>query len=99
MGDMYVNAIDSFGKDKIYDVALVDGRFRIACALKLIYSNYINRNSVVMFHDYDRIGYHYIETFYDVITNASRLVVLKPKNNINKSALETAFDKYIGNAV
>ena len=45
----YVNAVDTFGVP-VFDAVLVDGRFRVACALKAL--QYTDSGSVVFIHDY-----------------------------------------------
>lgn len=69
------------------DIVLIDGRFRVMCALNAI--PYINRNTIVLFHDFTcPKKYNSILQFFDVIDYADSLYVLRVKNIINNESLE-----------
>ncbi|GAB5363699.1 hypothetical protein AAMO2058_000906400 [Amorphochlora amoebiformis] len=73
----YVNAIDQFDT-KRYDVILVDGRFRVGCALKAL--NYVDQNSIVIIHDFwKRREYHHILKYYDTSGRSRSAAVLRRK--------------------
>jgi len=77
----------------ILDLILIDGRFRIACILKLY--NYINYNCIILFNNFfDRIEYSIILEYYDVIENSedNSMAVLKKK--INNSPNEDIIKNY-----
>jgi hypothetical protein len=60
------------------DLVLIDGRFRVACCLKLI--GQINENCIVIFDDFlDRPQYHIILDYFTIIeqTENNSLVVLQ----------------------
>jgi hypothetical protein len=60
------------------DLVLIDGRFRVACCLKLI--GQINENCIVAFDDFlDRPAYHVILDFFSILeqTENKSLVILK----------------------
>jgi hypothetical protein len=62
------------------DLILIDGRFRVACALKC--HSLINDDCKIIFDDFlDRKHYHIVLTYYDIIdkTTDNRMVVLKKK--------------------
>jgi hypothetical protein len=59
------------------DLILVDGRFRVACALRALFS--IPRTTLLIIHDYHRTGYHHVELFYDRLFQVRRLAVFRPK--------------------
>ena len=77
-GRSYAEKIKDFGH-KLIDVVLVDGRFRMACAL--IALNYIDRMSVVIVHDFFARVSHYLKLldYYDIIGRTRTVVVLKVK--------------------
>ena len=62
IGKMYVNKVDEIIEglykedemfDGVLDVVLIDGRYRVACALKLFANGYVRNNrSIVMVHDF-----------------------------------------------
>lgn len=62
------------------DLVLIDGRFRVACCLKLI--GQINDNCIVVFDDFlDRPQYHIILDYFTIVeqTENKSLVVLQRK--------------------
>ena len=62
------------------DIVLIDGRFRVACALKCFCN--ISNNSVILFDDFlNRPEYHIVLNYYDIIekTDDNCMVVLKKK--------------------
>lgn len=64
------------------DVILIDGRFRVSCALQIF--DYINNNTKVLFDDFlNRDFYHEILNYYDIVNKVVNLVELKKKININ----------------
>lgn len=53
------------------DAVLVDGRFRVACALAAL--RHVRPGGVLMVHDWDRGAYHApVLEFYDVVEVAER---------------------------
>ena len=64
----------------VIDFILIDGRFRVACALKCF--NVIDENCIIAFDDYHtRPQYHIISNYYTIIdTNHKSMVILKKKN-------------------
>ena len=101
---MYVNEIDEIPlangfTASVYDVVLIDGRFRIECALKLLSAGHINAESVVMIHDYrERAQYHVVEEFFDRIRedDTKDLGIFVMKDHIDQEALNAAVEKYHG---
>ena len=93
VGHMYVNRIDSIveqikKEDKsfngILDAVLIDGRYIIACALKLMVNNYVTRkDSLILIHDYFRREYdQFVEKYYDFIDSDQpfgSMAVFRPK--------------------
>ena len=58
------------------DLILIDGRFRVACALSCL-----NTDALVIIHDFlNRPHYHEVLKYYDIIESVSTLVVLKKKD-------------------
>ncbi len=74
----YVNIIKN---SKNIDLILIDGRFRVACALYCL--NYIDDNCIVIIDDMvGRDYYNIIYDYYNIIEIAGRIVVFKKKNII-----------------
>ena len=98
-GSAYVdNAMDASGG--IFDLVLIDGRFRTACALKAL--QHVDSNSVVLVHDFfaadgsiQRAEYASILDWYDQIQpGALELAILKPKPEA-LTAAEQSSDEYV----
>ena len=79
-------------------MVLVDGRFRVSCALRLLTKEHVlDKDTVVMIHDYyDREHYHVIEQFFDPLPqyDTDVLGVFKMKEDIDTEALAIAVEEY-----
>ncbi len=61
---LYIDVMDNFRKDFKADFVLIDGRFRVATALRSIRSS--KPSSTLMFHDYKKWSdYWIVDTFFD----------------------------------
>lgn len=58
----YVDAVTTLN-ESVYDIVLIDGRARVACALKVL--PYLNDDSLVLLHDARREKYAPILNYYD----------------------------------
>jgi len=72
----YINFIDEIGVAK-YDVVFVDGRARKFCALKAL--DYVDQNSKVIIHDWERPIYKEVLDSYDIIDEIHRVGILRKK--------------------
>jgi hypothetical protein len=62
------------------DLILIDGRFRVMCALKCC--KVINKNCIVLIDDFfNRKSYHVLFDYFDIIEKGERMVALKKKEN------------------
>lgn len=76
-----------------FDTILVDGRFRVACVLKSLLES--KGNITILFHDYpEREHYHIIEKYLDIIEKQDRLVVFRPKTNLDYGELRQCYEEY-----
>ena len=79
-------------KEKI-DTVFIDGRFRVACALQSIIN--LNKNAVIIIHDFfDRDYYHILLNYLEVINKADTLGVFKIKENINYDEIKELIKQY-----
>lgn len=79
-------------KEKI-DTVFIDGRFRVACALQSIIN--LNKNAVIIIHDFfDRDYYHVLLNYLEVINKADTLGVFKIKENINYDEIKELIKQY-----
>ena len=82
-----------FECERTQDLILVDGRFRVNCALNSYYK--MDSNSYLLFHDYTiRPQYHIIEKFFNLVDNQDTLSVFQKKSNIDELELLDCIDKY-----
>lgn len=91
-------------RNRLPQLVLVDGRFRVACCLSIIMVGYlesITKQPTVILHDVvpERASYDTIFEFFDVIEAVKTLRVLKVKQSISSSKvlvrfLESQFDGY-----
>lgn len=77
------------------DVALVDGRFRVACALRAL-RHVVPGAGVVAVHDWtERPAYgDALAPFYNVVEIADRLAVLTPKRHVDWTEWAAALGRY-----
>lgn len=69
-----------------YDYVLVDGRFRLACALAA--HPFIGKSTVLAIHDYaNRHKLFEVEKFYDITESSDTLFLFRKKENINQKSL------------
>ena len=72
------NAVDALGLDFV----LVDGRFRVACALQLLLRSR-KKTPRILVHDFTpREYYHVLLKFFDVIEQADTAVILERKEPV-----------------
>jgi hypothetical protein len=77
------------------DLVLVDGRFRVACALNVLPVLAANGGTLLV-HDYpERDYFHVIEDFYDRVAVHDRLGVFQPKAQWNHTLLTQAAVQYL----
>jgi hypothetical protein len=87
--DRYSRAITNASSSSgIIDVLLVDGRFRIDCALRAVSS--LSRDSYMLMHDYLELAerkYDVVEQFYDRVAQTDSLALFKLKASIDHELL------------
>ena len=72
----YIKYINKLNVKK-FDIILIDGRARAYCAKEAL--NYIDKNSKVIVHDWERAEYKGILQDYDIISQIHRVGILKKK--------------------
>lgn len=74
-----------------YDLILIDGRFREACAMSAL--RFAHNATNVMIHDASRyVQGHAVKRHYDIISGSGELVVLRPKEFALAQAKSSASD-------
>ena len=84
--------IQAYKKEYNADIILIDGRFRVACALDIF--SKIRNDTAVLIHDYDRKEYHIIENYYIKIKIWDTLAFLIKNPNID-SIPENIYNFYL----
>lgn len=75
------------------DVVLVDGRFRVACALSAI--RHAGPQTCIVIHDFnDRPAYHEVLQYADIVASVDTMVVVKPHASFDWNAMCDAAVRY-----
>lgn len=77
------------------DTILVDGRFRVACALKSILECRNNKGLKIMIHDFTfRDEYQHVFNYLDEVKRVNTLVLFRIKDEIDMEKLQSDYDHY-----
>jgi hypothetical protein len=85
----YPEAIDHI--NFIPDCVLIDGRFRVASAIKT--HSKVSLASKIFIHDYDRADYYIVEEFFTKVDQVETLAMFQ-KKDINQELLFEFYNKY-----
>lgn len=86
-------SLSVFSGKSDHDLVLVDGRFRVACALSSILNT--SENCTIVIHDFwDRPEYHILLKFLEVRTRARSLGVFDKKRDVDPETLRSLLKKY-----
>lgn len=79
----------------VYDLILVDGRFRVACTLQSVLNCQNNKDLKILVHDYSlRDEYKIVEKYLDKIESVNSLFVFRVKDEIDENELKKDYEKY-----
>ena len=85
--------IQAYKTEYMANIILIDGRFRVACALDIFTK--IKNDTIILIHDYtDRINYHIIENYYIKLKTWGRLAAFIKRNDI-KYIPKNIYNKYL----
>ena len=85
--------IQAYKKEYNADIILIDGRFRVACALDIFPK--IRNDTLIFIHDYkDRKPYHILERYYIKLKVWDTLALFIKNSNIN-SIEDEIYNKYL----
>jgi len=73
------------------DLVLVDGRFRVACGLQIVLSDY---TGVVLLHDAQRPEYQPLFKFFNSIERVGNLVALRVRSSVDKKEAAILWEIY-----
>lgn len=83
----FLGPFEKFSVD--FDTVLIDGRFRIGCALAC--HAFLKDDAIMMMHDYQaRDGYSEVEKFFEIIEFSNNLFVFRKQKVINPRSYYTA---------
>ena len=90
----WVNYAESpFRNDSSYDLVLVDGRFRVACALQALF--HATPDTIIAFHDYwNRHQYHVVEQFFELVERVDNFAIFKAKSGYSKFKARMVYGMY-----
>ena len=80
------NFFQAYKKEYEADVILIDGRFRVACALDIF--DKIKNDTAVLLHECKRKEYSIIKNYYNLIYQGGSLCVYIKKSNISEIPLD-----------
>lgn len=82
-----------FRSNKDYDLVLIDGRFRVACALNTVL--HTPADCVIIIHDFwNRPEYHCLLKYLNVKEQVDTLGVFTKKRNISTARMKSLIKKY-----
>ena len=77
------------------DLALVDGRFRVACTIKIVLECHANKNLTIMIHDFwNREEYHVVLKYLDPIDKADTLGLFSIKKSVDLESARRDYEEY-----
>lgn len=80
---------------KSIDLALVDGRFRVACTLKIILSCHENKHLKILIHDFwNREHYHVVLKYLDVVKKADTIGLFTINNDVDIKSVQNDYEVY-----
>lgn len=74
------------------DLVLIDGRFRVLCAVTCIAR--MRRDAVLVFDNFDRGGYQDFLTFAEPVQTFGSTVAFRPKLHIDENEVNSAKDRF-----
>ena len=89
----YSSNIFPFLEGKIPDTILIDGRFRVACALQVILHYHGHADTKILIHDFwNRPGYHVLLQYLEVFNQADTLGVFGIKKDVDLSKVKDEYE-------
>ena len=90
--DDWKRYIQAYKKEYNANIILIDGRFRVACALDIFPK--IKNDTLILIHDYDRKEYHILEKFYIKVKIWDSLILFDKNQTVN-SIPESLYNFYL----
>jgi len=91
----YSSNVFKFVDKAAIDLVFVDGRFRVACALKTILECHMNDSLELLFHDFwNREKYRVVLKYLDTLDRADTLGAFSIKKNIELESARNDYEAY-----
>jgi hypothetical protein len=91
----YSSSIFQSVDSRLIDLALVDGRFRVACALRIILSCHENSRIKILIHDFwNRPQYHIVLKYLDTVMQDDTIGLFSIKENVDLKSVENDYEAY-----
>ena len=80
---------------KALDLVLVDGRFRVACTLKIILECHKNNNLKILIHDFwNREHYHVVLKYLETVDRSDTIGLFSIKNDVDLESVQRDYEVY-----
>ncbi|MFC1969810.1 hypothetical protein ACFLVV_01160 [Chloroflexota bacterium] len=80
---------------KALDLALVDGRFRVACTLKIILECHKNNNLKILIHDFwNREHYHVVLKYLETVDRSDTIGLFSIKNDVDLKSVQMDYEAH-----
>lgn len=80
---------------KTVEAVFIDGRFRVACTLKVILECYKNKNLRILIHDFwNREEYHIVLKYLDSVDRVETMGLFSIKQNVNVESVAANYETY-----
>jgi hypothetical protein len=77
------------------DLVLVDGRFRVACTIKIVLECHANKNLTIMIHDFwNRKEYHVVLKYLNTIDKADAIGLFSIKKCVDLESARRDYEEY-----
>ena len=86
-------SLSVFTQHSQHDLVLIDGRFRVACALSCLLNT--PQDCTIMIHDFwNRTKFYLLLQFFDVQCEVDKLGVFRKKSHLNQDKIKRLLKKY-----
>jgi hypothetical protein len=93
--EAYSSGIFKFLDSALIDLVLIDGRFRVACTLRVILACHGNSGIKILIHDFwDRPEYHILLKYLDMIAQADTIGLFSIKENVDLVSAGSDYEAY-----
>lgn len=93
--ERYSSSIFQSIDSKLIDLALVDGRFRVACTLRIVLACSENSRMKILIHDFwNRPEYHIVLKYLDTVMRVDTIALFSIKKNVDLKSVKSDYESY-----